>query len=426
MKKLFTLLTAMVLMFALNANAQERKSWDFTKGVSDESRALLDADGAKWAKTVNGDGVTTNWVSNVNFDGELTANGQVLKEFATLQFGDFADKNAVNYLITKLRLQKNCSFTINGLTAGQTIVMKAQSANADKNDRGFGFSNATIVEGPQDGICLGRNVEGAPEGGVTTFVLKVSADGPVKFSTGVNGAPASGVEVLSIIIDEGDKNIKKWDFSAFSAATAAQVCAAGDWTKSESASKNYITGDQIRWINTVNFDANNDLTAGGVAIAELKGLLHEGLAAYGMALAFDYQNLLDGNQDKGWGPFAGGSYLWVMTANSKITVPNVKLGSTFKLGVETHKLLPAGTSEARGFKVLVNGAEVGSTQTVTNYSDLEYTIPADATDEDGDGYVNVTLQATKGCHLYSIEAEVKDETIIDKNPRTGEPKYAPK
>lgn len=417
MKKVLSLF-ALMMLFVFTANAQQRKTWDFTKGVSDESRALLDGD-ATWTKTAP-DGVTTSWVSAANINGEAKAGDQVIKEFAGLEFGQFAAVNAVNYLVNRLRLQKDCSFSISGLTAGQQIVLKAQSANATATDRGFGFENAAIVEGPENGIVLGRDAADAPEGGVTTFVLKVSADGAVKFSTGVNGAPKSGVEVLSIIIDGGDKNIKKWDFSAFSDATKAQVLAATDWTAKESDAKDYLNGgNQIRWINTVNFDANDDLMAGGAAIKELQGLRHAGLAQYGMGLAFDYQNLLDGNQEKGWGPYNGASYLWVMGKNSTITIPNVKAGSTLKLGVETHKLLPAGTSDARGFQVLVNDVEVGTTKKATAYEVFEYTIP-----EGDNEFVNVVLKATAGCHLYSIEAEVKDESFVDKNPALGNPVYS--
>lgn len=429
MKKIFTLLSVMMLFFVLGANAQDRKTWDFTKGVSDESRALLDADAAQWTKSVNSEGVSTGWVNIANPNGPLMAKGQVLKELTGLSFNCPGDskgqnQNGVNYLVTKLRLQKGTELTISGLKANQKIAIKAQSANATATNRGFKFDNATIVEGNEGGIVLGRDAEGAPEGGVTNFLLNVTADGAVVLSTGINGAPEAGVEILSIIIDEGDKNIKTWDFTAWSEATQTQVCGAEDWTAKESATKDYLNGgNQIRWIDAPAFDANNDLTAGGAAIKELKGLRHEGLAQYGMALAFDYQNLLDGNQDKGWGPFNGPKYLWVMGNASKIIIPNVKLGSTLKLGVETHKLLPAGTSEARGFKLIVGGVEV-TAQTTDAYKVIEYTIPTEGVaDEDGDGYADVALVATKGCHLYSIEAEVKDETVVDKNPRIGKPKF---
>lgn len=413
MKKIFTLLSVMMLFFVLGANAQDRKTWDFTKGVSDETRAQLDAD-SKWTATKNSEGVSTGWVTSENVEGELMANGAVIKEFAGLNFSQFAATNAVNYLVTKLRLQKNCSFTINGLKAGQQIELKAQSANADATNRGFGFENAAVVEGPENGIVLGSKAEGAPEGGVTRFLLTVQADGAVKFSTGVNGAPASGVEILSIIIDGGDKNIKKWDFT-WSDATVAQVIAAEDWTKKESDSKDYITGDEIRWNATeANLDANGDLTAGGAAIAELKGLGQVNLAAYGLALAFDYQTTLDANK---WGPYKQGKYLWVTGANSRIVVPNVKLGSTLKLGVESHK-----PGDKRGFNLSVGDKTIDA-QTTAEFAEVEYAIPADAADEDGDGYCDVVLTATKGCHLYSIEAEVKDEKIIDKNPSLGTPKF---
>lgn len=407
MKKIFTLLTAMLLLAGINANAQSRKTWDFTKGVSDESRAMLDADVTQWTKTMNADGTATaSWATINAVEGELKAGDVVIPEFAGLHFSQFQAGNAVLYRGNCVRLQKNCSFTIKGLTAGQTIVMKAQSANATATNRGFGFTNAVVTDGPEDGICLGRDAEGAPEGGVTTFTLQVTTDGDVQFSTGVNGAPASGVEVLSIVIDEGDKNIKKWNFG-WSDATKSQILAAEDWTKAESASKEYITGDEIRWNLTPAFDANGTLTAGGNAIAELKGLTIEGLAEYGFGAAFNYGTTLDANA---WGPYNTGSYLWITGTAPKITIPNVKAGSTLKIGVESHK-----PGDARGFKVTVNGAEVASL-TSAPYADLECTIPAD-----GDEFVDVTLQATKGCHLYYIEAEVKDEAVVDKNPFLGTP-----
>lgn len=413
MNKIFTLLSVVMMMFAVTANAQSRKTWDFTKGVSDESRALLDADGAKWTKTANDEGVSISWATNAMVTGELIAGEKVIPEFAGLQFGDFAANNAVLYRVTTVRLQKNCTVTIPGLKAGQKIAISGQSANATAEDRGIGLSNAAMENGENSIIFLGKNVTGAPENGVYNVVFTVTADGDVVISSGLNGAPKSGIEINSIIIDEGDKNIKKWDFSAFSAATVSQVCAAEDWTTAESASKNYITGNEIRWINDATniLDANEDLAAGGAPIKELKGLRHTGLAQYNLGLAFNYGQTLDSNN---WGPYKGGSYIWVMGTGTTIVVPNVKSGSTFKIGVETHKLIPAGGSDARGFQVLVNGAEVGTTQTTTDYKEIEYAIPAS-----DDEYVNVTLKATKGCHLYFIEAEVKDETVVDKNASLG-------
>ena len=410
MKKIFSLLSLVMLMFAVSANAQSRKTWDFSKGVSDESRAALDAD-ASWTKTV-ADGVTTAWASASNINGEAMANGNVVKELSGLYFSDFAAVNALLYRITNIRLQKNCAITIKGVTAGEKVVIKAQSAKPTATDRGFALDNAQDANGNSSFICIGRDADGAPEGGVTTVEATVIADGDLKISIGVNGAPKSGIEILSIVLGDGDKNIKKWDFSAFSEATVNQVCAAEDWTTSESADKNYITGNEIRWINTPTLDANDDLTAGGEAIKELKGLRHDGLAQYNLGLAFNYGQTQDVNN---WGPYKGGSYIWVMGTATKIIVPNVKSGSTLKLGVESHK-----PSDARGFKVIAGGVEV-ATQTTTDYKEFEYAIPASA-----DEYVDVEIVATKGCHLYFIEAEVKDETVVDKNPSLGSISVTPK
>lgn len=412
MKKLFTLFTAMLLICGISANAQSRKTWDFTKGVSAETHAALDADKANWSvNAVDADNVSTAWVTNVNFTGELTAGGVVIPEFAGLQFSNFAATNAVLVRPAAVRLQKNCTITLPAIEAGHKVTIKAQSANATATDRGFAVTNAADDAGNTSFITLGRDAEGAPEGGVSTIVLSTQG-GAIEINTGVAGAPKSGIEILSIIIDEGDKNIKVWDFTNWSDATKAQVCAAEDWTKSESASKSYITGDEIRW-NLVGeiIDANGDLTAGGAAIKEMMGLRHTGVGPYLYGMAFDYGTTTDGNN---WGPYASPAYLWVMGTATTITIPNVKAGSTLKVTSESHK-----PSEARGFNVTVNGAAVASaagTSTSIEKTTFEYTIPTG-----DDEFVDVVLKATKGCHLYSIEAEVKDENFVDKNAKLGTP-----
>lgn len=411
MKKIFTLLSLVMLMFAVNANAQDRKTWDFTKGVSDETRELLTADKTNWTTNAKPE----SWTTNVKFTGELTAGDVVIKEFAGLKFGDFGATNALMYFGNKLRLSKAASIKLPVLKAGQQITIKAQSANADATDRGFSITNANDAEGYSSFTLLGGKAEGAPDGGLYTIVVNVVSDGEVMISTGLSSDPKSGIEFLSFVIDEGDKNIKKWDFSAFSTATVEQVCGAADWTSAESASKNYITGNEIRWINEPKLDANGDLTAGNAAIKELMGLGHEGLAQYSLGLAFNYPQTLDGNN---WGPYHGGSYIWVMGTATKIIVPNVKAGSELKLGVETHKLIPTGTSDPRGFKLIVNGTEIAA-QTTTDFAEKVYAIP-----EGDDEYVDVQIVATKGCHLYYIEAEVKDEAFVDKNIVLGNPSYS--
>ncbi len=187
---------------------------------------------------------------------------------------------------------------------------------------------------------------------------------------------------------------KKWDFTKWSGSTVSQVCGAEDWTKDESASKKYITGDEIRWVLTPTFDADGNLMAGGSIIEEFEGLRHTGVDPYELAMAFNYGTTTDGNN---WGPFASPSYLWVCGNSTSIVVPEVKAGSVMKLGVESHN-----PGNARGFKLTVNGEEIAA-QTTKEYAEFEYIIPEAATE-----YVEVSIIATKGCHLYFIEAEVKD------------------
>lgn len=184
-----------------------------------------------------------------------------------------------------------------------------------------------------------------------------------------------------------------WDFTKWSEATKTQILGANDWTKSESSTKTYITGDEIRWTNEAK---SGTLKADGAVISEMEGLQFNNLAQYGLGIAFDYQTTTDGNN---WGPYNSPSYLWIMGASSSITVPNVKAGSTFKIASESHNL-----SEARGFNVIVNGETLTSSptpNTSTMLTEFTYTIPNETK-----GYVDVEIKAaTKGCHLYYIDAE---------------------
>ena len=80
MKKI-TLSLIAVALTCLTANAQFKKSWDFTNGLSDETIANLKADGSHWAENGNdADGNVNNWknVGKPATDSYLMANGQVI------------------------------------------------------------------------------------------------------------------------------------------------------------------------------------------------------------------------------------------------------------------------------------------------------------------------------------------------------------
>ena len=68
MKKFFTL-TIMALLVAVGANAQDRKTWDFTKGFSATTIANLEADEAGWTKSESG---SKKWAESKARTGNTT------------------------------------------------------------------------------------------------------------------------------------------------------------------------------------------------------------------------------------------------------------------------------------------------------------------------------------------------------------------
>lgn len=75
MKKLLSF--AMLFAFALCINAQQRKTWDFTKGISDATLENLVAD-PNWSVENNGDGTFKQAVDQAKMSGELMANNVII------------------------------------------------------------------------------------------------------------------------------------------------------------------------------------------------------------------------------------------------------------------------------------------------------------------------------------------------------------
>ena len=78
---------AFSLLMSLNVDAQFRKTWDFSKGYSAETKANLNAD-PNWVsnRTDANTGETTGWKDNAKMSGELMANGVVIEEFRGINF----------------------------------------------------------------------------------------------------------------------------------------------------------------------------------------------------------------------------------------------------------------------------------------------------------------------------------------------------
>lgn len=216
MKRLLTL--AALLMLVLGINAQEKKTWDFTQGLSEETVANLNADAANWASngTDKETGVTNNWKNTNNSfnSSNLMANGEVIPETAGLIFNIGSNKdNSIHLAQNKLRLtRKNTTITFPQLTNGQTITIKGKSANGTATNRGIAPVQSYLKfqaeeSSPQYGgacIFLGNKVEGAEAEGKYTFVWKVETDSAEPVDVQFKLTPDAGIDFDLFMIDKGD------------------------------------------------------------------------------------------------------------------------------------------------------------------------------------------------------------------------------
>ena len=132
MKKFYFLLVA-AAMTAFSADAQWRKTWDFSKGLSDETLENLAADAANWSlEGTNDDGSIKGYKGNSKMSGTLTANGVAIKELEGLVFGTAGLKDNGNYNIrpNSFRMARaNLEVSLPKLAGGQKITVVAKSAS---------------------------------------------------------------------------------------------------------------------------------------------------------------------------------------------------------------------------------------------------------------------------------------------------------
>ena len=210
MRKLFTL--SMMLMLVLAVNAQEKKSWDFTKGLSYETIENLNADATNWAENgTDADGNVNNWKNNVKPDPNsyLMANGVVIPETEGLLFDIGNNKgNSIHIATTKMRLTRaNTTITFPKLSNGQKVTIVGRSANSTATDRGIApvQDYIKLMEGTTTGgacIFLGNQVDGSE--GTYTFVWQVQTDSPDPVDVQFKLTPNAGIDFTLFQIDEGD------------------------------------------------------------------------------------------------------------------------------------------------------------------------------------------------------------------------------
>ena len=204
---------------------------------------------------------------------------------------------------------------------------------------------------------------------------------------------------------QGDVRI--WDFTKWSDATVANLKADAaaskttGWSVVEKAADAQndaeptdISKDNCFWYQA---DANADgtLSANGVVIEELKGLVFDTEYANkrSLAIAVNYPST-------SLGDYAGGAYLWLGGGGSKqtcpcFTIPNVAAGSTITIEAESDK-----PSDARGIGLYAGSfAEenlIGEQFKPTTKVSYTWTI---------ENATNVVVWNTSGCHLYTIKVE---------------------
>ena len=195
---------------------------------------------------------------------------------------------------------------------------------------------------------------------------------------------------------------KVWDFTKWSDATVANLKAdaaaskTSGWSDVEKkadaeagADPTEASKDNCFWLQLEAAPADGALTANGVVIEELKGLLFTEDAtatSRNIAIAVNY-SVADASKD--FGPYAGGSYLWVGGKDRKFTIPNVAAGFTITMEVESHKI-----TDGRGVKLMQDGNQIGDAFTPKAKESHSWTI-----ENSGD----VVVANTNGCHIYKIE-----------------------
>ena len=262
MKRLLTL--AALLMLVLGINAQDKKTWDFTQGLSEETVANLNADAANWASngTDATSGLTNNWKNNNNSfnKSNLMANGVVIPETAGLIFDIGSNKsNSIHLAQNKIRLtRKNTVITFPQLTNGQTITIVGRSANGTATNRGIAPVQSYLKfqadeSSPQyNGACifLGNTVEGSE--GTYTFVWKVETDSAEPVDVQFKLTPDGGIDFTLFMIDKGD---------APSVEEAQPVAYIYDGSLDEDYGYVYLEGSTDKFILTPVDASNTEETA---------------------------------------------------------------------------------------------------------------------------------------------------------------------
>lgn len=202
MKKIYAFsLSAVMLLSAADMTwAQSRKTWDFTKGYSDVTKANLTADVNWVSNRTDSEGNTTGWKDGAKMSGTLMANGEPIAELEGLVFGTAGLSNSNNYLLdpASIRMSRaNMVVNLPKLVNGQQVMIMAKSPNST-SARGITANTTNLVKesGPDGDVAPG-------EAGVQTWVWRVetTSEDSVEVSFKIL---VGGVDISLIQIDKGD------------------------------------------------------------------------------------------------------------------------------------------------------------------------------------------------------------------------------
>ena len=211
-----------------------------------------------------------------------------------------------------------------------------------------------------------------------------------------------------------------WDFTKWSDATVANLKADTNWSDVEDPAKNpeptEASKDNCFWQVSASkgLSPNKYVKANRTTIEELAGLKYLNTDNRSLAIAVNYQAP---NEEEGFGPYKGRSYLWLANGNNKdyFTIPDVPAGATIKMGVESHRNT-GDKKDARGIELSINGEKLldpngKNVDLPIEYTEQEWVVPTSAAESN-----EVKISRTNGCHIYFItvnppQRQIQDYTI---------------
>jgi hypothetical protein len=296
--------------------------------------------------------------------------------------------------------------------AGQVIEIVAATA---KNNKKITSQDVVETFTTSDGEVLkGVLVDGTTKFVYATYTMTVANDNPY-FSL-ENNICIQKIEVKDAGSTPAEQG-KKWDFTKWSDATIENLKADAAASKLEGwsdvekktdaeagADPTEASKDNCFWC-VAEPNADGEMSANGVVIAELKGLKFYSVysTARSLAIAVNYPSTTLGD-------YAGGAYLWLGGGKKKVpcfAIPSVAAGSTITMEVESHK--PA---EGRGVELYTGLSEDG--KTVDDATKIGDTFTPTAKESHSWEIANdcdVIVYNTNGCHIYTIKVETGTTAI---------------